>query len=300
MLAELSNSMMDESGKNGNYKTDSAGNNFCLQSQIYMINDLEKKLTALFCTPPAIPANENEIRHIKKMESFEVPCNGNTIRCYSKGNGPSVIISHGWGSRAGHLLLLSGFLAGNGFRAVIYDAPGHNTVPVPGLTRFSTMYEFGKALGAVTEYTSDVCCIVGHSLGAMSAVFAMAEYPGMNGYSVCPGKAVLINCPSRFSDITANFSRTAGLDYQQRNMLENDLEKSFALKIEEFSCVEALKKIKSEILIIQDKSDQYFSENERLASYTGNGYNVLLTEGFGHDRVLGSREVFNSIISFLD
>ncbi len=256
--------------------------------------------SSLFCTPPSVPENENEIRNILKMEQFQVPCSGLKIRCYSAGSGPNVIVCHGWGSRAGHLLLMARMLEKSGFRAVIFDAPGHSTIPDPKLKRFSTMFEFGKALGAVSEYIKDVYCIIGHSLGAMAAVFTMAGYPDMNRYSVCPEKAVLINCPCRVSDVTANFSRTFALDSIQRKILENSLESRFSMKIDNYSCIEAIPGIKADLIYFQDKSDEYFHKDERLTSYIShNGSAVILTEGLGHEKVLGSRQVFKSILTFL-
>lgn len=89
------------------------------------------------------------------------------------GEGPLVILVHGWGGRAAQMLDLALSAARNGYRAVAIDSPGHNTDEQ--LT--SNGFQMAAGLEAVETSFGPPAVLITHSLGAMASVMAFAERP---------------------------------------------------------------------------------------------------------------------------
>jgi pimeloyl-ACP methyl ester carboxylesterase len=78
------------------------------------------------------------------------------------GEGPLVILVHGWGGRAAQMAPLSVTLAGQGFRCVALDITGHGDTP----NRLVRWHYFLRDVEALTRsLRSDVHAYVGHSSG---------------------------------------------------------------------------------------------------------------------------------------
>ncbi|MES9847744.1 MAG: alpha/beta fold hydrolase, partial [Candidatus Thiodiazotropha sp.] len=79
----------------------------------------------LFMTPPRfpIPRREMQVRESASLTRHEI--HGETIAVRSWGEGPSVLLCHGWGGRGTQFFALIEALAAAGYRAVAFDAPAH-------------------------------------------------------------------------------------------------------------------------------------------------------------------------------
>jgi pimeloyl-ACP methyl ester carboxylesterase len=258
------------------------------------------RLVRMFCTPPAPPANERETAALKKAEKFTIGFPGWDLPGYAWGEGPTVLLCHGWGSRAGHLVKLAGTLAQSGFRAVAFDAPAHYSLPAERKKECSNMLEFGRAISLAAASQGGVHAVFGHSLGAIAALFALAEFPLFEKASFSCRKLVLASAPANVGRVIANFCRQNSLGEEDCRRLEKELETTFAMSLDDYDCVAALQAAPGEKMIVQDGEDQYFTFAETLAGPAADlGARVLVTRGLGHNLVLASRQVFREIIGFL-
>ncbi len=89
----------------------------------------------------------------------------------SWGSGPTVVLVHGWGSRASRLGALAVALVEAGFRVVAFDAPAHGE----STGRFASLPEFARALVDVAEAAGPIHGLVGHSLGGAAVAMAMRQ-----------------------------------------------------------------------------------------------------------------------------
>jgi len=258
------------------------------------------RLLKLFATPPAVPLSEGEMKALKKADMFTVGFEGWDLPCYGWGEGKTVLLCHGWGSRAGHLTLLARALAQAGFRAVTFDAPAHHSLPVEKKKQYSNMFEFGRAMARVARSLGDVYAVFGHSLGAMASLFAMAAYPHLEKSSFSCSKLVLASAPATTRHVIGNFCRIHSLDGSERRSLEDELQTRFAMALDDYDCAAALKRIPSAVLIIQGANDEYFALEETLAhSAASSSARILVIEGCGHNRILASKQAFSQTIEFL-
>lgn len=257
-------------------------------------------LVRLFSTPPALPPSAGEANFLQKAERFSVHFEKWDLPCFSWGEGPTVLLCHGWGSRAGHLALLARALAQAGFRAVVFDAPAHYSLPVENKKEGSSMFEFGQAIALVARSLGKLHGLFGHSLGAMAAIFAMAAYPHLEDCSFACPKLSLASAPATTRQVLANFCRLHSLGAADCRTLAEELESEFSMSIDDYDCAAALAKIPSAKMIVQGADDEYFALADTLAGTTVPGSaRVLIAEKCGHNRVLASKQVFTEIIDFL-
>lgn len=141
-----------------------------------------------FLTPPASPELSREAEWVARARRSRVRVPGTPgpvpfggvrgegadVEVYSWGDGPSVLLVHGWGGRATHFAAFLEPLTGAGFRALAFDAPAHGRSTGGPLT---TGYAFAAAARAVADAACEgrVAGVVAHSLGAVGAAYALAD-----------------------------------------------------------------------------------------------------------------------------
>ena len=259
------------------------------------------KFLAQFCTPPVTAVQENEKKSLREAEKYQVTLNGEAIKCYAFGEGPAVLLCHGWGSRAAHLAPMARIISRRGFRTILLDAPAHSSMEEKPAKDMSSMFEYASAISAVCGETDDVHAIIGHSLGAMATLFSIAQFPRMDMYNINSRRLVLISAPANFELVVDSFCNHHGLDTKSKSELFNGLQNSFEMSIADYDCKKAVDRLSIPHMIVQDETDEYFPPEHTLLTVPERTDRELLqTSGFGHDRILMSRDTARAICEFLE
>lgn len=98
----------------------------------------------------------------------ELELGNNSIPVYLWGNGPLVVMMHGWSGSGIQFRKFIPALVEAGYQVALFDAPSHGSNP--GKT--ADLVDFCDALIAIQQQIASVDTVVAHSLGAMSAVLA--------------------------------------------------------------------------------------------------------------------------------
>lgn len=113
--------------------------------------------------------------HGKKLDGWFIPADGNPIPR------PAIIAAHGWSNNASQMLPVARQLHEAGFGVLLYDARGHGASGNDGPM---TILKFAEDLIAGIDYLQerrDVDTtrlgVVGHSIGAASAILAASNEP---------------------------------------------------------------------------------------------------------------------------
>jgi pimeloyl-ACP methyl ester carboxylesterase len=94
---------------------------------------------------------------------------GDRNLAWSWGQGPLVVLVHGWGGRAAQMSPLAAHLASIGYRAVAPDITGHGE----SRTRYTTWPHFFNDLAALEHALGErVHAYVGHSIGGLAMMAA--------------------------------------------------------------------------------------------------------------------------------
>lgn len=92
------------------------------------------------------------------------------LSALSWGEGPTVLLQHGWEGRASQMGAFAQPLVARGLRVVALDAPAHGE----SQGRTSSMIEFAVGLRAAAQAFGPLRGVVGHSLGAAATAAAVS------------------------------------------------------------------------------------------------------------------------------
>jgi len=87
------------------------------------------------------------------------------------GDGPAVLLVHGWGGHAGQFHALITELVAEGRRVIAFDHPGHGR----SAGHSTDIAQMARAVDAVVRWTGTTSSIVAHSLGAPAVALASAR-----------------------------------------------------------------------------------------------------------------------------
>lgn len=225
------------------------------------------------------------------------PYKNTRITSYMWGEkGKIVLLVHGWesSSRIYESFVLPMVKAG--YRVVAIDGPAHGGSSL----KETNMLDFGDALHAVIknfEKIGEIYAMIGHSFGGSSLINMLYR----KGKPPFLEKIVLIAIPSRLDNIFNHFFQYLQLPKSVIYQFKILLREKFNLKIEDLDVKNWIPQLRlSKILVLHDIHDKVIpsQEAEELAS-SGDNFNLLLTEGLGHNRIMKDQDVINNIISYL-
>lgn len=249
----------------------------------------DRLLRRLFLTPPRHPRSEGEKAFQAKAEAFTVPFRTGRLRAWSLGEGPIVLLLHGWGGRGGQWRHLAGDVAEVGFRAVWFDAPAHGDSP----GERSSLLEFAEALCAMGKHVGPLHGVMGHSLGGAAAALALSS-----GLDV--QRVVLVSAPAqprRFYHALMALLHIPESTWPQHDAA---FEAHVKLPWTIADVRHHLAAHQHPTLVAHDREDREvpFSEAESLAT-AGPHVSLFDTRGLGHRRILKDPTLLQTITDFL-
>lgn len=245
----------------------------------------------LFMTPRRFNAPKREQEVLAQGSPFTVRLGASTeIRAWRFGEGPTVLLAHGWEGRGSQLTPFVAPLVDRGYSVVAFDAPGHGASPGSR----SSLPHFAWAIRAVADTLPTTHAIIAHSLGCAAATLAMRD-----GLSV--NRVVYLAPPLNPVDYTARFGDILGLDDATIRGLQKRIEERFARKWSDYSLAESARLMTVPLLVVHDREDRdtFWSEGAALAEAWPDA-RLLTTEGLGHRRILRDEKVIEEITGFVD
>ena len=244
---------------------------------------------ALFCTPPRHRSRPAEEAFLASGHRSTIRWEGGDLAVWEWGNGPTVVLVHGWGSRAARLGALAAALAARGIRVVAYDGPGHGR----SAGRFASLPEFARALSAVGEATGPLHGLVGHSLGGAAVAMAM-------GNGLVASRVVLLAPPADvriFSDI---FAETLAVPSAVQTAMHRNLEARLRMTWADLDIPALVGRLSPAALVIHDRDDADvpIAHGERIVE-AWRGSQLVRTSGLGHRAILRDPAVVRRTVDFL-
>jgi pimeloyl-ACP methyl ester carboxylesterase len=209
------------------------------------------------------------------------------VRVHDAGEGPLVILVHGWQGAASQLETLAQSVLAAGFRVALFDMPAHGEAP-----GWSTSgVEFVTVLERVAAELAPVHAVVGHSLGGTAALLALARGVPMAG-------AVAIAPMPSFDFALRSYARTFALSASARERLERRLEARLGIRGRDFDLASV--RLPGPAFLVHDRTDRAIpSRQSRRLCERWPGVRLLETAGLGHNRVLDAEDVAQAIVEFL-
>ena len=244
----------------------------------------------LFRTPRRFRTPEREVALLADAEPLELHVSHSmTIKGWRWGNGPPVILIHGWEGRGSQMATFARPLADAGYTVVTFDAPGHGA----SSGRRSSLPHFTWALRCVARFAGPVHGIIGHSLGCAAATLAMHD--GLEA-----ARAVYFAPPLHPADYTRQFGEIFGLKDEVIEGLRARIEERFLRPWSDYSLADMAPAMSAKLLIIHDRGDDDtpYAGGARLAELWPDAQ-LITTEGLGHRRILRETSTVDAAVRFL-
>lgn len=206
---------------------------------------------------------------------------------WSWGEGPPVIVVHGWGGRAAQLAPLAQFVSSLGFRAIAIEISGHGAAPGVRLSWRNFLRDI-RASTALCE--GPVYGFVGHSAGALAMMAA----------HIPASRYVCIAGPTHPYPFIGEIERVLGASPPVLRDLERAVASQFGVSWAKLEACFAYRDAGADLLLCYDEKDRSVrhSDGDRLHALCA-GSQLLKTQGYGHNRILTAPALREAIRAFL-
>lgn len=249
-----------------------------------------KKAIHLFSKPRKGRYNENQNAIIATAKRTQLSWHDLDISVYVwEGNGPTILLAHGWESNASRWSYLLKDLRAQDYTVIALDAPAHGN-------------SGGKVFNAVlySEFISETVkyfkpeVLIGHSVGGMASIFCLHNYqlPSVT-------KLISLGAPAHFDGVFSRYKNMMGYNHRISKGMERLVVERFGKTTDYFSAANFTKDFEIKGLIIHDKKDKIIPyEDALLFSNKFKNSELITTEGFGHS--LKDNSLTPKIIDFIN
>ncbi|MBS1766465.1 MAG: alpha/beta fold hydrolase [Acidobacteria bacterium] len=244
----------------------------------------------LFTTPPRHAAPEAERASLRRACPFRFHSGALSLQGWSWGEGPAVLLAHGWGGRGGQLHAFVQPLLDEGYSVLAFDGPGHgrsggHTASIP---------MFAQAMKDLSEARGPFHAVIGHSLGGASAAYALS-------HGLPCARAVLLAAPESPEGFYRDLLTAFGFPQARQEACLRAMERDYGLRLEDVHGPSRAAQIRVPGLIVHDSQDREVpvAQGEAYAD-AWPGATFLRTDGLGHRRILRDEGVIARAVAFLN
>ena len=243
--------------------------------------------TQVFLTPPPFKPLKEQEEVIKKGTRLQIYSGKRKLRGWRWGNGPTVLLVHGWAGVSCQYSKMIEEITARGFSVIAFDLPAHGASE----GRQSNYPECVRAIEAITNTYGPFHAVVAHSFGAL-CVAAVNDIAS---------KKVFINPLSRARYAVLGFHELTGIPMEILEEMQKGLERRFEIDFNDYS-MKALGVTRSgNLLVIHDEEDKMIPRTETLDWIeVSDQVKFLSTKGLGHLRILSQESTINDILNFLE
>jgi pimeloyl-ACP methyl ester carboxylesterase len=251
----------------------------------------KKYFIRIFFTPLNYKVPEKELVVEKKASKFEVYLDGKRIQCYSWGEGPVVLVAHGWAGRATQFRKFIEPFAKAGFKVVGFDGPAH------GRSQGTSTHivEFENVHKMIFAKVGMPVAIIAHSFGGAAIL-----YSAMKGLPV--KKLINIASPSIGDEVINTYLRAINGSQRTGKFFKEYILQRYGKPFNEFSSLYFVQHLPQpiEILLVHDEDDTEVTldhATELMRVYPS--AQLYQTKGLGHTRILKDDDVINRCVTFV-
>jgi hypothetical protein len=258
-----------------------------LQAAYLVSEDLGSGLAErLFTSPRRFARPPRERNVLATGRPFEVRValraprwGGQAIRlaAWRWGQGPAVLLVHGWEGRGSQLGAFVEPLVAVGLSVIAFDAPAHGDSP----RHRAYLTDVADAAAGVAAASGPVHATISHSFGA-AAVLLAHRRGGLDA-----PRNVMIAPNALLADGVGRFARALGLDEIERAGFEARVGASAGVPLEALRPEALVGRRDAALLVVHDRDDREvpFAQGEALATVWP-GAQLRATAGLGHRRIL--------------
>ena len=229
------------------------------------------------------------------IKSFTIPTPQGRIRAYEQGQGPTVVLVHGWSASAQVYFPLMRGLAQLGFRALAFDhfAHGQSEGQQASLKRF--IFAVNHVLHHVQKRSTDgLAALVGHSMGCV----AVANIPPTQ---IGETPLFFISPVFNFRKYYTKQVHLLGLHPSLSKQYLSRFEQNYKNDLERMELALKLAPLAGQTVIAHDRSDDETPFVDSVKFCADHPLTrLLVTRGLGHQRIINSESVWQQLKAHLN
>ncbi|CDF85215.1 alpha/beta fold hydrolase [Pseudomonas sp. QL9] len=243
------------------------------------------RMREVFMTPRPLPPRDWELPLLASSERITLRFGLSALRW---GEGPAVLLMHGWEGRPTQFAHLIRELVGAGYAVVALDGPAHGRSP----GREANPMLFARALLEAASELPPLRAVIGHSMGGASAL--LATQLGLKTEAL-----VTISAPSRILSVLRRFAGFVGLPAEARHRFIRQVERYTGVPAAQLDVKRYNLTIPGLVVHAEDDPQVPVADADAIhAAWPGS--RLLRLSGGGHQRVLADAALSDAVLALLE
>lgn len=242
------------------------------------------KMRRAFMSPRTLPPREWELPLLARAERITLRFGLSALRW---GQGPTVLLMHGWEGRPTQFAALIETLVAAGHTVVSLEGPGHGRSP----GHQAHVVLFARALLEAAAELPPLRAVIGHSMGGASVLLALQ-------WGLRAEAAVSIAAPARLLGVMRGFARHLGLPARARAAFIRQVERDIGVQIERLDVTGYQLDLPGLVVHASDDVLVPAGESQVIHKAWFDSRLLLLEEG-GHVRVLADPRLGEAVLELL-
>ncbi|TDF85581.1 alpha/beta fold hydrolase [Pseudomonas sp. H9] len=242
------------------------------------------KMRHAFMTPRNLPPRDWELPLLASGERITLRFGLSALRW---GQGPTVLLMHGWEGRPTQFAHLITTLVQAGYTAVALEGPAHGHSP----GNQAHVALFARSLLEAAAELPPLRAVIGHSMGGASVMLALQ-------WGLRAEMAVSVAAPAQLLGVLRNFAHRLGMPSRARAAFVRQVERDVGIPISRLDVSRYQLEIPA--LIAHAEDDRIVPASEALTIHQSwfDSRLLLLPEG-GHQRVLSDPQLIEGVMALL-
>jgi pimeloyl-ACP methyl ester carboxylesterase len=252
-----------------------------------------KKAYQVFFSPSQYEVKSADREIIERGNNHRLPFDGGELAVTTwGGDGPAVLLMHGWGGARAQMTGLVDPLLFAGYRVVAYDQPAHGESD----GRMTNILEIAPTMDLIAAKEGNFDVIIAHSFGTLITSHAL-----VNRKLPPPSRLVYLGAFNRLLDSLPRFQVLAGLPDEIMDGLRNMIYENFGRDVLDGIVNESLaQQVNIPALMFHDATDNVTPiDDSRAIARVWKSGRLIETDGLGHRGALQSKEIHEQIVGFL-
>lgn len=243
------------------------------------------RMREVFMTPRPLQPRDWELPLLASSERITLRFGLSALRW---GEGPAVLLMHGWEGRPTQFAHLIRELVGAGYSVVALDGPAHGRSP----GREANPVLFARALLEAASELPPLRAVIGHSMGGASAL--LATQLGLRTEAL-----VTISAPSRILSVLRRFAKFVGLPAEARHRFIRQVERFAGVPAAQLDVKRYNLTVPGLVVHAEDDPQVPVADAETIhAAWPGS--RLLRLSGGGHQRVLADAALSDAVLALLE
>ena len=243
----------------------------------------------IFMTPMKFRRTSSEKKILARAHPFEIKVGNTLVKAWRWGEGPQVLLVHGWSGRGGQMIAFVDPLLEAGYSVLTFDAPAHGDSEGKRVS----LFDFAQTIQNLAEEFGPFHGTIAHSFGGPAMLWALEQ-------GVETSHLILMASPMNLEKTMSRFARRLGLTPIAYHELRQQMEQYFNTSISSLNYFNKTMSPSSPTLIVHDLDDKEvnWAGSEKISKQWSHSF-LMTTKGLGHYRILRNPDVIEKITSFL-